>query len=643
MTYLRPILLPCVLLLGSTAGSYAQFWGDTLELPPFHYQEDRANSRPGTKQKPLSQGELKHYQNQNLSDAMAYETPAYIKSYGPGGLATPSFRGTGAGHTQVSWNGIPLNSPMNGQVDLNLIPMALMDGASVQYGAGSVADRPGGLGGRINLQQYPQWSATPKFELSQQLGSFHRQQTRASIQLGDQHWHSQTQLFFRDYENDFEYRDITERGKPLKEQSHAAQQQYGLMQETYYRPDTSNLFSLHAWLQDSDREIPPPMTVANKQQEQADQQGRFVGKWQHYGPSSLLEVRSAFLSHKLHYTDDKVGIDALHRSRSWMNSATYTYYLSADQQLKGGLTYDYHWADSDGFEGNKTQLRASAYASYRQQWADWLKVRLRLQQEHVNNRFTPLMPTAGFTLQPFDQPDLRLKASVYRNYKVPTLNDLYWASGGNPDLKPENGWGQEAGIHYGWASGQNGLFQELEASVTAYHGLYDQWIQWTPNPAGLWEARNIQQVRTQGVETELTTAWRMGTVTAELGGSYSYTSSRNLNSKSVADEAAGRQLIYVPFHKVRAHGQLQWQEVILRYRHRVVGRRYVTRDHSRSLAPYDRANVSLRKPFELEPVTLTAQVKVQNLFDEQYQEMAWRPMPGRSFFLSLNLAYQPDS
>jgi outer membrane cobalamin receptor len=34
---------------------------------------------------------------------------------------------------------------------------------------------------------------------------------------------------------------------------------------------------------------------------------------------------------------------------------------------------------------------------------------------------------------------------------------------------------------------------------------------------------------------------------------------------------------------------------------------------------------------------------VQNLFDEQYQEMAWRPMPGRSFFLSLNLAYQPDS
>lgn len=631
-----------LLLLLAYQPAEAQFWGDTLELPLFEYEELRQEGTPGTPYKKLDKAAIQHYQEQNLSSALAYESPAYIKSYGPGGLATPSFRGTGAGHTQISWNGIPLNSPMNGQADLNLMPMALMDGLSIQNGAGSIADRPGALGGRVNLQQTPQWNETPQIGLTQQIGSFGRQQTQANLQLGNQEWHSQTQLLYRDYENDYQFRDLTERGQPIVRQTHAAQEQYGLMQETYYRPDTNDLFSLYGWVQQGEREIPPPMNGANQQQNQSDFQGRLMAEWQHFTKNGLLNVRSAYMDHILHFTDDKVNIDARHQSRSLMNSATYTHFLSNDQQLKGGLTYDYHWADSDGYDGRRTQPRTSAYASYRQEWADWLRIRLRLQQERVDGDFTPLIPTAGLTLRPFKARNLGIKASVYRNYKVPTLNDLYWASGGNPNLRPENGWGQEAGLTYSWNPSQRGVFNQVEAGVTAYHGLYDQWIQWTPNPAGLWEAQNIQQVRTQGVEANLTTTWQLNKMKCKLGGAYSYTSSKNLEGPAVSEEEAGKQLIYVPFHKVRGHGQLYWKGFTLRYQHRVVGKRFVTRDHYQYLPLYDRANVSLRKAFSMNPITLNAQFKVQNLYDEEYQEMAWRPMPGRSFFLSVNLAYQPS-
>src|SRR5688572_12321762 len=42
-----------------------------------------------------------------------------IRSYGQGGLATLSLRGTGAGHSSVLWNGLSLQSSLNGQLDLS--------------------------------------------------------------------------------------------------------------------------------------------------------------------------------------------------------------------------------------------------------------------------------------------------------------------------------------------------------------------------------------------------------------------------------------------------------------------------------------------------------------------------------------------
>lgn len=636
------IMVILIGLLCINSPAPAQFWGDTLRLPLFEYQAQRNQSDPGLKQKELNQAELNHYQEQSLSSVLSYESPAYIKSYGPGGLATPSFRGTGASHTQISWNGIPLNSPMNGQVDLNLVPMPLVDGLSIQNGAGNMGNRPGGLGGRINMEQHPNWNASPRITLAHQLGSFGRNQSQAGVTLGNQRWHSETRLLYRNYENDYQYRDLTERGRPLKEQSHAAQKQYGVMQELYYRPDTATLLSFYGWFQKGDREIPPPMNGANRQQFQEDRQRRIMVEWQHFSQNGRWQIRSAYLDNILHFTDKKVNIDSRHHSRSFMNSLSYTHWFNRDQQLKAGINYDYHWASSDGYEGNRTQPRISAFASYRQSWAEWLNCRFRLQQEVVKGLGrTPLIPNVGLTLTPFPANNFSIKASAYRNYKVPSLNDLYWATGGNPSLKPETGWGQEAGLAYKWKpSGVNPL-QQVKAEATVYHGLYENWIQWTPNPAGLWEAQNIQQVRTKGLETNLHTNWKLGNWGAKLGVAYSYTVSRNLNGKGVQESAAGKQLIYVPFHKVRGQASIQWKGYNLRYHHRLVGKRYITRDHYQYLPAYDRASVSLRKAFPINPVTVTAQLKFQNLYDEQYQEMAWRPMPGRSFFLSLNLAYQP--
>ncbi|MEG1405131.1 MAG: TonB-dependent receptor, partial [Alistipes sp.] len=47
----------------------------------------------------------------SLADALSAGAPVFIKSYGRATLATASFRGTAPSHTQVTWNGMKLNSP----------------------------------------------------------------------------------------------------------------------------------------------------------------------------------------------------------------------------------------------------------------------------------------------------------------------------------------------------------------------------------------------------------------------------------------------------------------------------------------------------------------------------------------------------
>ena len=55
---------------------------------------------------------------QSLPNLLASQTGTYIKNYGPGGLATSSIRGGSASHTILLWNGMPIQSPMLGQLDL---------------------------------------------------------------------------------------------------------------------------------------------------------------------------------------------------------------------------------------------------------------------------------------------------------------------------------------------------------------------------------------------------------------------------------------------------------------------------------------------------------------------------------------------
>ena len=115
---------------------------------------------------------IKNLSNQSLSDLLLMNNAVYIKSYGNGALSMPSLRGTGANHTAVIWNGINLQSNMNGTLDLSMVPLANNYEVYLQYGAASSLYGSGAIGGSINLNNKAQFNQGHHLKISTGLGSF---------------------------------------------------------------------------------------------------------------------------------------------------------------------------------------------------------------------------------------------------------------------------------------------------------------------------------------------------------------------------------------------------------------------------------------------------------------------------------------
>ena len=99
-----------------------------MQLPEFETNTSRFKQFTVGVKSTITDSLTKHIlQQQNLAQLLAYSSPLNIKVYGQGQLATTGFRGAGAQHTAVLWNGINLQNSMNGQTDFSMFPVDFAD------------------------------------------------------------------------------------------------------------------------------------------------------------------------------------------------------------------------------------------------------------------------------------------------------------------------------------------------------------------------------------------------------------------------------------------------------------------------------------------------------------------------------------
>jgi len=239
----------------------------------------------------------------DLSELLTKHSTVYIKSSGDGSLATASFRGTDPGHTKVFWNGIRLNSPMLGQVDLSMVPVCFTDQVKLLHGSSSLTETSGALGGTISMQGIPDWNRKTGLKINQEAGSFHSYHTTSELDLRFGNLLTATKLFYNQSQNDFPFTNTGILPSEETRLKNAGFRKLGFNQDAYYRLNDKNQVSLHLWYQQAERNIPQPMSYEgdDRSEKQYDKQFFSAAAWKYYREKATLEVRSGISLTKLNY------------------------------------------------------------------------------------------------------------------------------------------------------------------------------------------------------------------------------------------------------------------------------------------------------------------------------------------------------
>lgn len=233
-----------------------------------------------------------------------------------------------------------------------------------------------------------------------------------------------------------------------------------------------------------------------------------------------------------------------------------------------------------------------------------------------------------------------LKGSVTRNFRTPSLNDLFFMPGGNPDLKDEKGFSYDAGFSFNMPVNEN---INISGSATWFESYIDNWILWLPTPKGFFSPRNVKSVHSYGIESKADFFYRpKPDWLIDLSGSLSWTPSVNCGSPySDADLSVGKQLPYTPRLSASVIGRLGWKTWGFTYKWNYYSERFTMSSNSPTLTghlpPYFMSNIALEKKFTFKPIDLQIKIAVNNLFNEDYLSVLSHPMPGINYEIILIL------
>lgn len=594
----------------------------------------------------------------SLADLLSKHSAVFVKSAGLGSSATVSFRGTAASHTQVEWNGLNINNPMLGQVDFSLLPVWFADRVELLHGGSSLQNGSGALGGSVILSSTPRWNDRLYGTVMQGIGSFGSCQTFASIGGGGKKVHARVRYFWDQADNDFKFLNTAVPPFERVRQQNADYRKQGVLGDLYWNMGRDHYLSLNVWYHYANRNMPPIMSYegAGRTENERDKEFRSALKWAKYGNRYKSELIAGFSTTRMNYllqNQTDWGIMSQVDSRNEVESYTGRYRFEwnlADRTLLRILADGaFHQVNTlnrvtqEGYDADRTELGLSASIHHR--FNPTISGYLLLREE-LNSRkgrsmqFTPLMPSLGIEVTPLVQDKgwaLRLNAT--RNYHQPTLNDLYWIPGGNPDLEPEQGYTVDAATEY---SRKIGNFT-LTGSVTGYGSWIDDWIIWRPSEYRYWTAENIKKVFARGIELSAggSYSWPMGLVLS-LKGNYAYTRTTNEDPESIYDVSKGQQLIYIPEHKGSAMLDVNYRGFWFNYQWTYTGERYTSSSNDPvrfNLPGYALHDLTVGASGSLWKIRGEIQFRVNNLWNKDYQAILWRAMPGRSYNLQIRISF----
>lgn len=549
------------------------------------------------------------FQTSDLGALLQASTGLYLRQYGAEGqLTSVSFRGTTPNHTQVSWQGVDINSQTLGQMDFSGIPSFLFSGIELYHGPSSALYGSGAIGGVVALQsKIPQ---TTGVSVTQQFGSFGNIFTGLKGNWVSKKWAVQVAAVRDHIHNDF---DVHFR-KETYAQNNAANDLKAITANVVRRIPDGKL-NLAFWYNHHHRQIQPIMGDRANTDQLEDENLRLILSYEKAASMLYYKFFSAYISDQQRYN-----INAEYNIQRWIESAELEFTHWRKWNVRSGIKYTLALPEMDSY-AKHSQLHLADWfglSSFRFH-RSVINFQVRIPYMSLSDQLLPV-PSLGLKSKIIegDNLSLSLKTQVARSFRFPTLNDLFWQPGGNRNLKPEDGINAEFGF------GMNIRKFELQSQI--YRSWITDMIVWMPSGA-FWSPQNVTSVNILGNESSIAFHQSWQKIGLRLSVNYAY-------NHSVSD--ADKQLPYVPAHKATGLVEVTSHGWGLFVQSDFTGLRYTEASNTNSLPGYKVFSTGLEKSFALDRHQFQLSFQIKNLLNTQYQNYELRAVPGRNYFVKLN-------
>lgn len=498
-----------------------------------------------------------------------------IRNGGYGSVSTPSLRGFGSGRVAILINGVPVNSAQSGSFDLSSIGVHSIEKIEVSSGGtDSRFSSSGAIGGTINIVTVPKIkhplefscgiSNTTQIPAGKIVDFVDTQNINFSVMKKTDTIGFSVSWFANNAGNHYRYTDRLNRSLRLE---NSEVQDTGLSTSISYAfsEHTKVLFSGTAY--SGNKNVAGMINSASpgKQDDVSIQNSLFV---ESYGFLTEELTAEFSLSHSFSRNEWESAADtSRHDSTSISAVNRWLWFFSPSLIVNAGEELRWNALNSTNLGNNIHSIDGAFWAGAEIYPFSSLLISpsFRLVITKVHTVPVPKIGLAWFTPQ-----NLTLKTNVFRVYKNPDFNSLYWTADafaeGNPDLKPEQGYGADLII-------EKEIRDVVSLETSFFTARHMDAIIWNPE-GSIWKPMNVGEALYAGVDARAKMRLPFS-FSASL--SYSFLQTWLLSNKQTFSD--NRRMPYTPLHKGSTSLSWKTKNTSVQVSSQYIGERFTATDN----------------------------------------------------------------
>jgi vitamin B12 transporter len=417
-----------------------------------------------------------------------------------------NIRGFDTERIAVLINGVPANSPLGGEFEISQIDLNAVDRIEVIYGGSdSKYNVSGALGGVINIITVAKQK--PGLRLGGSLsntaavpGTYAKrdgstgapqwqdladtQKAALSAAYGGEAYSFSANMFANRAANHFLYTDYMD--KVRRKENNEVWDAGASASLVLDAPDLSKLiFSTSGYYGDKNIPTSGYAATAGKQRDFSTRQSVMLDMPRAFRDDLATEASVNHTWETLGY-EPPTGASSLHDTHSLTAINRWNWYPLSRFTLGAGGDYRFIIMNSTDLS-RRLQHDGGLYLTLEIKPLEKMLIIPSGKLVFNSNGSFPVTPVPKLGFAWFASEDLTIRNNYFRSFKHPDFEDLYWPAGadmaGNPDLKPEDGWGADLGA--AWWHGLLGMDGAFFVQRT------DDSIHWAPGPDNVWRPSNV--------------------------------------------------------------------------------------------------------------------------------------------------------